>query len=745
MTPRPSITAIALAGALAAGCGDPPRDPTSVAPSFHRDGDGRRTIVVDQDGRGTAKTIQEGINMAPVGGRVLVLPGTYTEGLVVNKGLTLQGIGREHDDDDDHGRHERGASGGVIIAPPGAPTIAVQIATAEPVTVRDVTIQYSGAHGIRGDGVVDLTVERVTVRAINPPLGQGRVIGVLNDATVSGGRAHLVVRESFLDGGVPPANSPTPAFPQMAGIIAQGDIDALLAGNTIRRTGAACIAIQTRPDFGGETNADIIENDLDECHPLQRGGPLNVNPPAIAMGAATATGVVNIIGNTIRNTSGSCLVTTAIAHIFAQARIERNRILSVVQPCATPTATRNPGAIWIGSLNPITPGVSSVVRFNDIEGNAHAGLRVAPNITTPIDASCNYWGSATGTTSSAWPPGTGDAVVVEDGGATPMFTPFAKRPIARFGGRHSDHDGDDDDGRRGDCGFGWSEPVNLGDAINTAASEVNPSLSPDELSLYFASNRTGGQGLNDLYVSRRASLRSPWGTPQNLGTLINTSAAEGGASVSSDGHLLFFQSGRPGGHGLNDIYVSYRADLKDDLAWEAPVNLGPHVNSAMDEAGSEYVADAHDGMASLYFNRSAAPLAGQYDIFSVPITANGLPRDPAAPIPELNLPAPVSEFGPEVSTDRRELFLSSGRPGTLGMLDLWVSTRRSVHDLWSTPESLGTPINTAFTDRQPSLSADGRTLIWSSTRTGGFGSDDLWMSTRTGGRSGDRRDDRRHR
>jgi hypothetical protein len=347
----------------------------------------------------------------------MVLPGTYREAIVINKGLTLEGIG--------------GESGPVVVAPSGAPTSAVQVATAEPVTVRDVTIVFSGAHGIRGDGVVDVTVERVTVRAVNPPLGVGRVVGVFNDANATGGRAHLVVRESFLDGGVPLANSPTPAFPQMFGITAQGDIDALLEGNTIRRTGGACIVINTRTDFGGEANADILDNDLDECYPLQRAGAILVQSPGLATVPITATGVVNIIGNTIRNTLESCLVTTAISHIFARARIERNRILDVVQPCAIPIATRNPGAIWIGSLNPITPGVNAVVRFNDVEGNAHAGLRIGPNITAPINASCNWWNSASGP--SGVGPGTGDAVLVEAGGAAPGFAPFATAPIAQSG------------------------------------------------------------------------------------------------------------------------------------------------------------------------------------------------------------------------------------------------------------------------------------------------------------------------
>jgi len=75
------------------------------------------------------------------------------------------------------------------------------------------------------------------------------------------------------------------------------------------------------------------------------------------------------------------------------------------------------------------PRVSVTVRFNDIEGNAQAGLRVAPNMTTSIDARCNYWGSASGPSGTGL-SGTGDRLVVETGAAAPVVTPFATAPIA---------------------------------------------------------------------------------------------------------------------------------------------------------------------------------------------------------------------------------------------------------------------------------------------------------------------------
>src|SRR6266508_164021 len=100
-------------------------------------------------GNGIAQTIKEGIDMVDPGGRVMVLPGTYNEAIVIDKGLTLEAVG--------------GATEPVIIAPPAppaGPTVAIQVATPEPVTIRDATLQFTGANGgIRGDGVVDVTVE----------------------------------------------------------------------------------------------------------------------------------------------------------------------------------------------------------------------------------------------------------------------------------------------------------------------------------------------------------------------------------------------------------------------------------------------------------------------------------------------------------------------------------------------------------------------------------------------------------
>src|SRR5206468_2041451 len=84
----------------------------------------------------------------------------------------------------------------------------------------------------------------------------------------------------------------------------------------------------------------------------------------------------------------------------------------------------------------------------------------------------------------------------------------------------------------------WSTPVNLGPVINTAGDENRPAISKDGLSLYVSSNRPGGFGGLDLWVSRRASVDAPWGPLQKLGPAINSYSAESAPTFSPDGHHL---------------------------------------------------------------------------------------------------------------------------------------------------------------------------------------------------------------
>ena len=276
----------------------------------------------------------------------------------------------------------------------------------------------------------------------------------------------------------------------------------------------------------------------------------------------------------------------------------------------------------------------------------------------------------------------------------------------------------------------WSEPENLGSTINTTFNEQGPTLSNDELSLYFGSDRPGGIGGFDIWVSQRSCKECAWETPVNVGPAVNTTSDETGPGLSIDGHLLFFRSTRPGGAGLGDVFLSKRANPKDDFGWGVPVALGPGVNTAAAEAGAEFLQSAEDGAANLYFNR--APPGGTADLYSAAITRDGETLGPAVLISELSDPI-ATDQGPTLRSDGREVFFFSTRPGGLGGADLWTSTRRSVHDPWTPPMNVGAPLNSPAAEQQPSLSSGGLTLLFASSRGGGFGGTDIWMSTRARG------------
>jgi hypothetical protein len=289
----------------------------------------------------------------------------------------------------------------------------------------------------------------------------------------------------------------------------------------------------------------------------------------------------------------------------------------------------------------------------------------------------------------------------------------------------------------------WSAPVNLGPPVNTPFAEMNPFISKDGRSLYFTCfNCPGNLGGSDIWVSQRASVSDPWGTPQNLGPNINSTSNDAGPALSSDGHRLYFGSNRPGGFGGNDIYVSRRQNKRDDFAWQPPVNLGSGVNTLADDQGPEYFEDDETGIITLYFasNRPGGP--GGNDIYAS--TLNEVNEDetfgPAVLVTELS--SPFDDQGPAIRRDGLEIFLGSNRPVSIppppGLpsqaVDLWVSTRTRTSDPWSTPVNLGPIVNSVFSDAGPALSRDGTELYFQSPfRSGNVGGTmfDIWKTTRT--------------
>jgi hypothetical protein len=284
----------------------------------------------------------------------------------------------------------------------------------------------------------------------------------------------------------------------------------------------------------------------------------------------------------------------------------------------------------------------------------------------------------------------------------------------------------------------WQPAVNVGSlpgtdpTFNTASLDGCPGPSPNGLRFYMASNRPGGAGGIDIWISERESAEDPWGPPQNAGAPINTAADEFCPTPLRDNHTLLFVSTRPGGCGGADIYVAREHDKK---GWGLPENLGCHVNSASDEA-SPFLVDA-DGTRELYFSSTRAggfsteppgAVSGDSDIYAAQVLEDGSVGIPAA----LNaVNTPLNDNRPNVRRDGLEMFFDSDRPGGLGASDIWTSTRATIAASWLGPVNAGPAVNSAATETRPFLTWAAGTLYFGSSRPGGNGSSDIYVTTRS--------------
>ncbi|MHC4677198.1 MAG: protein kinase domain-containing protein [Planctomycetota bacterium] len=161
----------------------------------------------------------------------------------------------------------------------------------------------------------------------------------------------------------------------------------------------------------------------------------------------------------------------------------------------------------------------------------------------------------------------------------------------------------------------WAAPVNLGPTINSSALDWSPTISKDGLLLVFSSNRPGGIGKTDLWMTRRSTTDDPWSEPENLGQPVNSPDIEATPSISDDGLLLFFQSDRPGEYGGGaDIWVARRKTTDDP--WSQPVNLGPVVSTWGFDGHPSISADG----STLYFVSNRPDGHGDEDLWQVSIT-----------------------------------------------------------------------------------------------------------------------------
>jgi hypothetical protein len=166
--------------------------------------------------------------------------------------------------------------------------------------------------------------------------------------------------------------------------------------------------------------------------------------------------------------------------------------------------------------------------------------------------------------------------------------------------------------------FGWEPPINLGAGVNSAFFDAGPSLFDDDESdvsfLFFSSNRPGGAGGFDLYVSA-LGYDGVFG-PAGLVSELSTVALEQRPSIRFDALELFFHSNRPGSAG-NDLWVSTRTSVS--APWSPPMNLGATVNSATADQQPYIAADRR----TLLFASNRPGGSGGLDLYVTTRTGTG--------------------------------------------------------------------------------------------------------------------------
>lgn len=146
----------------------------------------------------------------------------------------------------------------------------------------------------------------------------------------------------------------------------------------------------------------------------------------------------------------------------------------------------------------------------------------------------------------------------------------------------------------------WPKATNLGENINTREWESQPSLSADGSVLYFVSDRRGGQGNRDIYMSRK-NEEGEWQPAQNLGKEINTPDDEISPFIHPNGITLFFASNGYPGLGGMDLYYADKINNK----WTVPQNFGFPINTSRDQVSLFITADNKNGYYSLEQNQNS--------------------------------------------------------------------------------------------------------------------------------------------
>ena len=243
----------------------------------------------------------------------------------------------------------------------------------------------------------------------------------------------------------------------------------------------------------------------------------------------------------------------------------------------------------------------------------------------------------------------------------------------------------------------FGAPELVGGLKATPGNDIGFTLSPDETTIYFSSDRPGGAGGYDLYSATRADADQPFSAIAAF-TALNTTADERHPSVTADGLALVFRTSAAGGAG--DLLIARRTSTA--ASFDAPLPLAA-VNSSNDES-DPFVTPSGD---ALYLLSNRGPTG----IYVSARVGQGF----GAPLP---LPLLAGRSDPTLSDDELTMFIGSGATGPAQ--DIAVVTRSAKNAPFGAATTVAV-LNSASADQPDWLSPDGCRLYLSSTRSGTYG------------------------
>ena len=211
---------------------------------------------------------------------------------------------------------------------------------------------------------------------------------------------------------------------------------------------------------------------------------------------------------------------------------------------------------------------------------------------------------------------------------------------------------------------GFSAAIPLSDTLNFAAKKGSMSLSADLQTLYYAADYAEqGYGRYDIYKVQRSAWG--WSKPKNLGQRINSDFWDSAPSIAPDGNSIYFASNRPDGYGGIDIYVSYK---NEKGFWEEAINLGPSINTK----GDDQTPFIHADNQSLYFSSNGRAGFGGSDIY---VSRKKIDGNWTTPV---NLGYPINTYDNEgsiaVASNGANAYIASDRADSRGELDIYKIT-----------------------------------------------------------------------